>query len=99
MVASSAKKKAIVVRGPRAPAEALARQIDFAEYAKSGGFERLVEDMQSGRTPVHRLHLTDTEGNGLRVIIRRTGVITYHCHYFAPEPPKVGDVTPLAAPR
>jgi Arm DNA-binding domain len=82
------KRKMSVVRGPRASAGGgVAPQIDFAEYAKGGGFERLVEDMQSGRNPIQRLHLSDTEGNGLRVIIRRTGVITYHCHYFAPPPP------------
>jgi hypothetical protein len=87
MTGISAKKRMLVLKGSKVGATMSSPQIDFAEYAKSGGFERLVEDMQSGRNPVQRLHLTDTHGNGLRVIIRRTGVITFHCHYFAPEPP------------
>ena len=82
-------KKVIVVRGRRSSqAESAGPQIDFAEYVKNGRFEGLVEDLQSGRNPVQRIVLTDTEGNGLRVIIRRTGVITYHCHYFAPDAPE-----------
>jgi Arm DNA-binding domain len=87
MTGISAKKRMLVLRGSKVGATMSSPQIDFAEYARSRGFERLVEDMQSGRNPVQRLHLTDTQGNGLRVIIRKTGMITYHCHYFAPEPP------------
>lgn len=87
MAVAEAKKKVIVIRGQRAPADTFSPHIDFAEYAKNGEFERILGEMQSGHIPMTRMVLSDKEGNGLRVIIRRTGSIAYHCHYFAPEPP------------
>jgi Arm DNA-binding domain len=89
MTTVEAKKKVISIRGPRMPRMTTDEgpQIDFADAVKVGRFEEYVKDMQSGRFPLQRLHLSDTEGNGLRVIIRKTGLITYHCHYFAPPDP------------
>lgn len=81
------RKKVIAIRGPRTPRQPIDEgpQIDFADAVKHKRFEEFVRDMQSGRWPSKRLHLTDTEGNGLRAIVRITGEVTYHCHYFAPK--------------
>jgi hypothetical protein len=92
MATFQAKKKVISIRGPRSTESVpYAPQIDFADAVRHKRFEEFVTDMQSGRNPLQRMHLTDTEGNGLRVIIRRTSKITYHCHYFAPDPPEDSD--------
>lgn len=87
-----ARKKVISASGPRTPREppddlATGPQIDFADAVKHKQFEKYVEDLKTRRIPLKRLQLSDKMGNGLRVIIRPTGHISYHCHYFAPEWP------------
>jgi hypothetical protein len=44
-------------------------------------FEALAEDLQSGRIPLDRVTVTDTDVTGLRAIIRNTGLVSYHISY------------------
>jgi hypothetical protein len=43
--------------------------------------EALAKDLQSGRTPLDKLTVSDDEVSGLRPIVRNTGAISYHVTY------------------
>lgn len=61
--------------------------LDFGEYERTKGWEGIIEDMKSGRFPAEKKAWSDVYGNGLRVLVRRTGTVSYYCQYRAPEPP------------
>lgn len=84
-----AKRKIIVVKGPRGGkggGTKITAAMDLEDYAKAGGFEQTVDYLISGqiRSVNGRQLITDNRGNGLRVTIRATGVITFACHFTAP---------------
>lgn len=81
-----ARRRVTVVRGPRARATKEHGIVDFAQFIKEGRFEDIVKDLQSGRNPSRVVNLSDIEGNGLRVKIRPTGRVSFHCQYTAPDP-------------
>jgi hypothetical protein len=43
--------------------------------------ENLADDMKSGRIPLDRMTVSDTVQAGLRIIVRKTGGISFHAHY------------------
>jgi hypothetical protein len=48
-------------------------------------FEGLLKDLQSGRVPLKHVTVTDDVQAGLRAKIRKTGGITFHVSYNAPD--------------
>jgi hypothetical protein len=45
------------------------------------GILAVLEGLVSGKITAERVNLSDTEQTGLRVIVRKTGAVTYHAHY------------------
>lgn len=44
-------------------------------------FEGLAKDLKDGRTPLDRLTVSDDMQQGLRAIVRNTGLVSFHAHY------------------
>lgn len=70
-------------------------------------FEGLAKDLKEGRIPLDRVSLSDDRVKGLRVIIRNTGLISYHVQYDVEDKEghksrpylKVGDYPAMSIPE
>lgn len=47
--------------------------------------ESLAADMRDGKLKLPRLLVSDDVQSGLRAIIRSSGAISFHAHYYAPN--------------
>lgn len=79
---ASLVKKVRWIPGKRTPQERRDTSIDFEEAVKTGRFEDYAKMMQNGILPRTKFQVTDTEGNGLRALIRISGSVSYHCHWL-----------------
>lgn len=63
------------------------KNADYSSRSEFGPatFNALVEDLQTGRVPLDRVTVSDDVVPGLRAIIRKTGLVSYHVSYTTPD--------------